>query len=101
MQPEDRLSPEEMQRMVNEIMMSPTMSKLLRLAQSMPLDMHSQDDIKVGLTTASLDIIRSLDAGEIKAPDETMAMLHALLIVAMEIIFDGKFASGARSQTLQ
>jgi len=87
----------DMQRQVAELQMSPTMGLLCRFAQSMPIDPKDPEDIKTALTTATLDLVRALDAKRIHFEhDEDNAMLHGLLLVAMQVIFDGRFADAVK-----
>ena len=90
------LSPEQ-QRAAQDLMMSRTMDLLVGLAQGeSPLDWTRAEDLRSGFCTASLEVIRALDAGRIRFDrSEDAAMLHGLLMVAMQFVFDGKFGQGA------
>jgi len=87
----------EQQRAAHDLMMSRTMDLLVGLAQGdNPLDWTRAEDLKSGFCTASLDIVRALDSGRIHFDsDHDRAMLHGLLLVAMQFVFDGKFGQGA------
>ena len=87
----------DQQRAALDLMMSPTMDRLLALTQGdKPLDWRRTEDLKAGFCTAGLDMIRALDAGRIRFDhDHDRAMFHGLLLVAMQFVFDGKFGEGA------
>ena len=87
----------EQQRAAQDLMMSRTMDLLVGLAQGdNPLDWTRVEDLKSGFCTASLEVIRALDAGRIHFDrPEDAAMLHGLLMVAMQFVFDGKFGADA------
>jgi hypothetical protein len=91
------LLPPEQQKAAHDLMMSNTMSLLLGLAQGeSPLDWTRTEDLKSGFCTASLEVIRALDAGRIHFDrSEDAAMFHGLLMVAMQYVFDGTFGQGA------
>ena len=91
------LLPPDQQRAARDLMMSPTMDRLLALAQGdPPLDWTTAEGLKAGFCTAGLDMIRALDAGRIRFDnDHDRAMFHAMLLVAMQFVFDGRFAQGA------
>ena len=89
----------ELQRQVAELQMSPTMGKLCRFAKSMPI---GPGDVKPLLTTATIDLVRALDAGRIRFDsDEDAAMLHGLLLAALQAVFDGKLADGIKTVRTQ
>ena len=91
------LTPEQ-QRAAHDLMMSRTINLLAGLAQGdNPLDWTRTEDLKSGFSTASLDVIRALDDGRIHFDSaHDRAMLHALLLVAMEFVFDGRFGEGVQ-----
>jgi len=87
------MTPEETTAM-HELMLSPTMGRIATLAKGFPLDPTDKDDIRTAMTTASMDMIRALDAERIHFDqDEDRAMLFGLLVTVMEVIFEGRFAS--------
>ena len=82
----------EQQQAAMDLMMSPTMSRLIQLAPAMPLDCRSPDDLKSGFCTATLDLVRALDDGRIHFDNEhDRAMLHGLMMVSMQYVFNGRF----------
>lgn len=84
------------------LMMSKTMGLLCELAQGEPLDFTTREGVNTGLCTTSLDVIRALDAGRIHFDkSEDAAMLHGLLMVCMQVVFDGQFAKSAKRMTMQ
>ena len=88
----------EQRQAVQDLMMSPTISTLGMMAKSMPLDCTDLDDIKAGLSTAALEIVRALDAERIHFDrPEDAAMLHGLLAVCFEVVLDGQFAANAQA----
>ena len=90
----------EQREAAHALMMSPTMSLLCELAQGESLDFTTPDGLKTGFCTAGLDVIRALDAGRIHFDKrEDAAMLHGLLMVCMQAVFDGKFAQGVTWHT--
>ncbi|MBK1653355.1 hypothetical protein [Allochromatium vinosum] len=87
----------EQRQAVQDLMMSPTMSRLGAMAQSMPLNCSDLSDIKAGLSTSALEIVRALDADRIHFDrPEDAAMLHGLLAVCFEVVLDGRFAANAQ-----
>ncbi|NVZ11364.1 hypothetical protein HW932_19115 [Allochromatium humboldtianum] len=87
----------EQRQAVQDLAMSPTMSRLGAMAQSMPLDCTNLDDIKAGLSTASLEIVRALDAERVHFDrPEDAAMLYGLLAVCFEVVLDGQFGANAQ-----
>ena len=85
------ITPEQLQA-AHELMMSPTMQGLCTLAQTFPLNPQDRDDMKTGFCTSSMEIIRALDHNRIHFErQEDRAMLHGLLLVVMETVFDGRF----------
>lgn len=88
----------EQRQAIQDLMMSPTISLLGMMAKSMPLDCTNLDDIKTGLSTSALEVVRALDAGRIHFDrPEDAAMLHGLLAVCFEVILDGQFAANTRT----
>ena len=88
----------EQRQAVQDLMMSPTVGKLGMMAKSMPLDCTDLDDIKAGLSTASLELVRALDADRIHFDrPEDAAMLYGLLAVCFEVVLDGRFAANAQA----
>ena len=87
----------EQRQAVQDLMMSPTIGLLGMMAKSMPLDCTKMEDIKAGLSTSALEVVRALDAGRIHFDrPEDAAMLHGLLAVCFEVILDGRFAANAQ-----
>ncbi|ADC63317.1 hypothetical protein [Allochromatium vinosum] len=87
----------EQRQAVQDLMMSPTIGLLGMMAKSMPLDCTKMEDIKTGLSTSALEVVRALDAGRIHFDrPEDAAMLHGLLAVCFEVVLDGRFAANAQ-----
>ena len=87
----------EQRQAAQDLMMSPTIGLLGMMAKSMPLDCTSLEDIKTGLSTSALEIVRALDAGRIHFDrPEDAAMLHGLLAVCFEVVLDGRFGANAQ-----
>lgn len=96
------LPTEEQRQAAMDLMMSPTMSRLVQLTPAMPIDCRTPDDLKAGFCTASLDIVRALDAGRIKFDkEEDRAMFHGLLMLSMQFVFNGRFGENAESIRMQ
>ena len=75
------------------------MSLLIGLAKDCPLDIRNREELKTMLCVASLDLVRALDHEHIRFDNsDDRAMLHALLMTAMELIFDGQFGHLAVEQ---
>ena len=88
----------EQRQAVQDLMMSPTIGKLGMMAKSMPLDCTNMDDIKAGLSTAALELVRALDADRVHFDrPEDAAMLYGLLAVCFEVVLDGQFAANAQT----
>jgi hypothetical protein len=82
----------DLQRAAAELQMSPTFNKLARLAQVMPINVWDREERTIALCTTTVPLLRALDAGRIAfKDDEDNAMLHALLLTALQLIFDGQF----------
>jgi hypothetical protein len=89
-------------RQAAELQLSQTLNRLAALAQGMPVDVHDKADTNAALCTTVVDLVRALDCGRIQfTRDEDCAMLHGLLLVALQIIFDGKFAQGVECARVQ
>jgi sulfur transfer protein SufE len=84
----------EQEAAAHELMLSPTMQLLLQFAHDLPMDVTNREDLRTGLCTTSVELIRALDAGRLHFTNaEDRAMLFGLLSVVMEIIYDGRFAA--------
>lgn len=74
-----------------EVMSSPTLGKLAKFGEDMPLDVMDREELKTALSTCVLDICRAMDAGRIhfdKAEDS--AVFHGLMAINLAQFFDGK-----------
>lgn len=92
----------QMQREAAELQVSPTMSALATLAQGIPINVTDKEDLNSAICTTTVALIRAIDAGRIHFDrDEDAAMLHGLLLVALQIVFDGQFAQGAEPARIQ
>jgi len=77
------------------LMLSPTMSNLARLAHSMTADFNGPDDRRTALVTCAFEIIHAIDAGRIHCDTSAdSAVLHGLLVAALEIINPGGLVRG-------
>ena len=85
-------------RIIRELLMSPTMERVAHLANQAPspFDMAAPSDRKRALAASSVGVIQALDSKRIQVQNpRDLAMLHGLLIAAMEVIHDGRFGSEA------
>jgi hypothetical protein len=86
---------EEQTQAVHELMISPTMSRLAELAQSMP-SVTNKDELKAAFSTTTMDLIRALDNERVHFDDwHDKAMLYGLLTVSVDFILDGRLKTGA------
>jgi hypothetical protein len=84
----------EQEAAAHELMLSPTMQLLLQFAHALPINVADREDLRTGLCTTSMELIRALDAGRVHFTNaEDRAMLYGLLTVVMEVIFEGRFAA--------
>lgn len=80
------------------LMMSPTWQRLVAFSQDCPLDLRDPDQVKTALATASRVLIGALDAQRLHFDDpEDAAMLHALLMTALEVVMDGRLSASVRT----
>ncbi|MBK5965716.1 hypothetical protein CCR95_16915 [Thiocystis minor] len=85
----------------HDLMMSETMQRLCAMADGLDMNPTDPANIKTALATTGMSVIRGLDHGRIHFDDEhDKIMLFGLLVVAMEIVMDGEFASGLTRQTV-
>jgi hypothetical protein len=90
----------DLDREAAKLQMSQTFHNLVNMAQNMPMDMSKMpvmpDDIKAALATSTNQMIDALDNDRIHFDSrEDRAMFYGLLMVNMELFFEGKFASRA------
>ncbi|POZ52983.1 hypothetical protein [Methylovulum psychrotolerans] len=79
------------QETFNKLMMSQTFTHLAHLAQSMPIDTNSPEDLKTAFSTCGIQLMDALDNGRIHFDDiEDKALLMGLLAVTVDYAMDGK-----------
>lgn len=79
------------------LMLSPTMSRLCGAAIEIPADLHAnvhdRESLKSALAAVSIELVHALDAERIHFDqDDDRAVLLGLLLVAFQVMFDGRFA---------
>lgn len=87
---------ENIERDVAALMMSPTVSRLVEMAQGMPLDINNADDLRACMATVSRSLIEALDNDRIQfTRDEDRAMFYGLMTVAFDLALDGRLKTAA------
>ncbi|NEV64132.1 hypothetical protein [Thiorhodococcus minor] len=70
---------------------SPTLRTLKALAQGMPIDCTEVEAIKDGVAAVLPDVLEALDARRITFTDaDDKAMLHGLLLFAVQLLMEGQ-----------
>ena len=82
-----------------KLQMSPTLSNLGRMAKEMPFDISNipalPEGVKSALATSTRQMIDALDNNRVHFDNrEDRALFYGLLMVNMELLFEGRFASG-------
>jgi len=91
---EHKMKPEILQ-------ISPTMDKVIQLAVGLPIDINNKVELKEALATSALSIIDALDNDRIDFEHgNDKAMLFGLLVVAMDIVLDGKLRTSVKLATI-
>jgi hypothetical protein len=90
----------ELEKEAAKLQMSSTLSNLASMAQNVPFDTSKipamPDEIKSALATSTRQMIDALDNGRIHFDNrEDRALFYGLLMVNMELLFEGKFARSA------
>lgn len=82
------------------LMLSPTMGNLARLAHGMADDFQGPGAMKTALITCAVEVVRSIDAGRIHCDESAdRAMLHGLLVAALEVANPGGLVRGSVEMT--
>lgn len=83
------------------LQMSPTMDKVIQLAVGLPIDINNKVELKEALATSALSIIDALDNDRIDFEHgNDKAMLFDLLVVAMDVVLDGKLRTSVKLATI-
>jgi len=78
------------------LMLSPTMSRLAALAHGMAEDFTGPDAMRTALISCAVEVIRSIDRGAIHCDESAdRAMVHGLLVAALEIANPGGLVRGS------
>jgi len=82
------------------LMLSPTMGNLAALAHGMADDFTGPDAMKTALITCAIEVVRSIDRGAIHCDTSAdKAMLHGLLVAALEAVNPGGLTRGTAEFT--
>jgi hypothetical protein len=84
----------------HNLMLSPTMERIDRFDQALPIDVHNKEDLNMVLKSVLLPLVFAVDDDQIIFNDANVrTMFHGLMAFAFEIITEGNEAStvkGAR-----
>ncbi|MDP3877153.1 MAG: hypothetical protein Q8Q50_09240 [Methylobacter sp.] len=84
-----------------QLMMSPTLEQLFKLAQKLPTDTHNPEELKAALAVAGNALINALDNGRIHFDcDLDKAMLYGLLTVTTDYVMDGRLKTAFKPATM-
>lgn len=87
---------------VQALMLSPTMHRITNLAATSPVNIRRPHELKPALASSANQLIRAIDAGRIHCADhEDNAMLHALLMLAVDQVLDGRLKDHLQHAPLQ
>lgn len=82
------------------LMLSPTMGNLAALAHGMSEDFQGPDAMKTALATCAIEVVRSIDRGTVHCDTAAdRAMLHGLLVAALETVNPGGLTRGTAEMT--
>ena len=85
-----------------ELMMSPTVQRLCGMATDCPVTVTDPEAIKAALSMLWRQMVQALDQDRIHFDrPEDAAMFHGLLVVALEVIFDGRFRDTLATAPIQ
>ncbi len=89
----------ELEKEAAKLQMSSTLSNLASMSQNVPFDKSNipalPDGVKSALATSTRQMIDALDNERIHFDNrEDRALFYGLLMVNMELLFEGKFANG-------
>jgi hypothetical protein len=87
-----KINDPEMEKITHAMMMSPTLGRLVQMAESMP-PTDSLEGLKTGLATTSIEVVMALDKGQIEFKDpQAAAFLYGMLTVCIDFVMGGRLA---------
>lgn len=85
-----------------QLMMSPTLEGLFKLAQKLPTDTNNPEELRAALAVAGNALINALDNDRIHFDNDLdKGMLYGLLVVTTDFVMEGKLKTAFKPATMQ